>query len=553
MAWVVCCDIETNKIINVDIKTEFDARFSADKVHITKENMEAVIDGVLLNKTELLNQYECDLKKLVYNHGFSLDFPLMLRGPFCGMYWDDSIICAYGNQTGDTTVFYYFDNSFFVVSSDFNRVVSICKEKKKTLTFNKTYANHIFSLGFATEGHTVASEIKRVQPGNAVIMDGKSAVETTYFQFSPCREEMTMEDAIDRLDYEFGKAVVRCFKKDEEYGYQFHLADMSGGLDSRMTTWVAHDLGYTPITNISYAKSGSLDEQYARLVANTLGNEFCFLPLDNVEFIYDIENIVRMNYGLAAYAGITGGKKMLSQIDFNKYGLEHTGQIGDVIIGTFCKSVSDNSIAPTVRDIQYSDWVDPELEYKDRYETKELLFLYYRAFQGALATHYIRRNFTEAVSPFLDVDFIQFCLNLPLEHRCEHKLYYNWIETKYPSALAVPSTRSRPGKKKIGKKELYHMMPTWARHAIIGLSKKLHLANLISDKNGMNPMDYWYENNSEMRRFINGYFNDQIHELRTDREIINLAREMFKRGRTMDKLLVLTVLAANHIYIQDDH
>lgn len=552
MAWVVCCDIDANVISNVSMTSDFSNRFSADKAHVTQENKEAIIDGILLNKEELLNEYKCDLNELVLNYGFSLDFPALLRGPFCGAYWDGSSVCAYGNQTGDTAVFYFFDNTLFVVSPDYNRVVNICRQKGRSLSFDEIYANHLFSLGFSTEGHTVAREIKRVLPGDAIILRGNQVEEIAYYRFSSCPTEITMDEAVERVDTEFRKAVSRCINKDIEYGYSYHLADMSGGLDSRMTTWVAHEMGYLPITNLSYAKQGSFDEQYARMVAKELDNDFIFQPLDNVEFIYDLEAIVHMNYGLAMYAGITGGKKLLSTIDFNKYGLEHTGQIGDVIIGTYCKSESDNSRSASVREIQYGDWIAPILEEKDRYKTNDLLFLYYRAFQGALVTHFIRRHYTEAVSPFLDVDFIQFCLNLPLEYRCEHRLYYRWIETKYPSALSIPTTRIRPGSKKITKKTLYHAMPTWARHAIIGICKKLHLANMISDKKGMNPMDYWYENNSEMRSFIEKYYSEHIDELKSNQTVVETAKTIFARGRTMDKLLVLTVLAANHIYIKND-
>lgn len=32
------------------------------------------------------------------------------------------------------------------------------------------------------------------------------------------------------------------------------------------------------------------------------------------------------------------------------------------------------------------------------------------------------------------MDFLNFCLKVPLELRIKHKLYYKWILRKYPSA-----------------------------------------------------------------------------------------------------------------------
>lgn len=263
-----------------------------------------------------------------------------------------------------------------------------------------------------------------------------------------------------------------------------------------MTFWVANELGYGNITNISYGKANSLDEEYGRKVSQALGNPFIFEEQDNVEFVYNIETLVRMNFGFATYVGITGGKKILSEQDFSKFGLEHRGQLGGAIVGSFCVDANDRD-PHDMRSLQYSDRITPLDQYVNEYENKEAFTMYYRGLQGTLMTHHhIRRHYTEAVAPFLDIDFMQYCLHLPLELRCGHKLYFEWINEKYPAALSIPNTR-RLDTKGIDKKKLYHIMPTWMRHMAITISNKLNLTTLISDKRGMNPMDYWY---GKMRR-----------------------------------------------------
>ncbi len=58
------------------------------------------------------------------------------------------------------------------------------------------------------------------------------------------------------------------FDKDIEYGYK-HLVSLSGGLDSRMTTYVANDLGYgDSIVNLTFSKTNYVDEQTAKDIAN---------------------------------------------------------------------------------------------------------------------------------------------------------------------------------------------------------------------------------------------------------------------------------------------
>ena len=139
---------------------------------------------------------------------------------------------------------------------------------------------------------------------------------------------MGMNEAIELIDQGFRKAVKRCFDKDTEYGYKYHLVDLSGGLDSRMTTWVAHDMGYRNIVNICYSQSTSLDCQYAKDVAHFLGNQFYVKYLDEASFVREVEEVTKKNFGMGYYAGITGGNQFLKFLNFRVLGLEHTGQLG---------------------------------------------------------------------------------------------------------------------------------------------------------------------------------------------------------------------------------
>ena len=50
---------------------------------------------------------------------------------------------------------------------------------------------------------------------------------------------------------------------------------------------------------------------------------------------------------------------------------------------------------------------------------------------------------------------MQYCLHLPLDLRCGHKLYFEWINEKYPAALSISNTR-RPETKGIDKINVPH-------------------------------------------------------------------------------------------------
>ena len=74
-----------------------------------------------------------------------------------------------------------------------------------------------------------------------------------------------------------------------EYGYN-HICSLSGGLDSRMTAIVAHEMGYDQQLNITFSQSDYLDETIAKQIASDYGHNWMFKSLDNGIFLFDIDS-----------------------------------------------------------------------------------------------------------------------------------------------------------------------------------------------------------------------------------------------------------------------
>ncbi len=551
--WLVSkTNLSGKSCFGFNIEILFSDRFVDDKFFVSDQNSFMIQDGITLNKKELLGENDISFSDflLLLQKKDRIYFS-NLKGPFTGCYYNDndSMLIAFGNQTGDAAIYYYFDDNSFAVSSDFNMVYKWCQKNHKTLTFNQVAANHILSLGFITEGNTIANEIKKQNPGEYIIYQNGKVSVFTYHRFEFGRYQIdNMHDAIVEVDSAFKIAVRRCFDKDIEYGYENHLSDISGGLDSRMTNWVAKKIGYANILNTCYAQNGSRDHEFAEMVAKALGNEFYFEALDSADFLFDIEKLVRMNYGQAVYSGITGGERLLSHIDFSKFGLEHTGQLGDVVVG-YKEGVLDlkGNINPAA--ISYTNLVSPILKDVNNFINDEEFAFYYRFFHGTLSTHYIRRKYTEAVSPFIDIDFLQLCFHISPDLRKNHNLYWKWIKTYYPEAAQIPSTRNQGN----FRMNVYHRLPASVGRFIIKACKSLGFTSAISDKRGMNPFDLWYANNVKLRTFIENYFNDHIVDLEKYSVIYQDLNKVFYGELVGDKMLALTVLGIYQVYFKGLH
>lgn len=351
------------------------------------------------------------------------------------------------------------------------------------------------------DNSTPAKEIKRLLPGQYILVsDGKINVHQYYeipwnkFDLSNWSEKQIIEE----INKRFVSAVKLEYDKDCEYGYT-HLADMSGGLDCRMAAWVAKQNGYDNIVNIHYSQSGSNEINITTQIVKALKNELCYYPLDMHKFLYDAEQIISMNYGLQLYTGITGGERVLRNLNLSEYGLEHTGMIGDIVLGSHFNGAIDRNKVDFegLYSLKNKDMLNKE-HLKPYEGNPEKQFIMIRGLMGALSSAFIRRHYIEITSPFMDVDFMEFCFSIPSENRANHELYKKWIIAYYPEAAKIrwstDDTLLTDGKlMQYLRRAYYHLPRKFAR--IAGLK--------WGQNSGMNPFEYWFQSDKNLLPYWN--------------------------------------------------
>lgn len=545
---------ELHKDGSSDYQTAYSSRFANDKVEVESSAFTVLGDGIVLNKKEITGDHTsfsslCDYYQHCYDNPNDIK---NLIGPFVAVVFNKEKHngIAFSNQTGDVSVFYGYnkENDTLYLSNNFNAVFDNCRPS----SVNEKAAHYLLTYGFIVDDSTIADGIYRLQAGKFLRFDTNGVKVERYHRFNfHDKIDISLDDAIEQVDILFRKAVKRCFEKDLEYGYTQHLADMSAGLDSRMTNVVAKDLGYTNIVNISYSQSDSDEQKIAQKVALRLGNPLYHRSLDDATFLYDMKETIHEEYGVAYAHGFTGGRQFLRLIDFDKFGLEHTGQIGDVVISQFfpktipfqdCNAKRMSNVLQQRFPLNVEDFV-----------TNEEFAFYTRAFQGALSTHYIRAQYTYAVSPFLDPELLEFCASLPDEIRASHRLYWNWIDRKYPLYGKIPSSRKRQYKG-MG---LDRAIKLYSGKIVCKLIEKtqkwLYQSGLISrgeSRNNMNPHQYWYDTNEELRRFIAKYYQDNCSLLIGQEELAAECKTLMGGQSAFDKLLCISLLETINVYFQ---
>lgn len=525
-------------------------KFMNDKVFFQDDEGAYITEGVILNTSVLKREGEtfpATVKRLWKEDSYS--FFGQFRGSFSGAVFDckEQEWIVYTNQVGDKPIFYFAKDGQWIIASRILDILEAMRELGLGRTLNEQAFYNILTYGFMPDEQTYACEIKRLCAGQRLRIDasGNITVER-YHKFRRDGLDLTdktEKEIIDEMDKLFQKAVSLEYDKDKEYGLR-HLADLSGGLDSRMNVWVAHELGYRRCVNVTYCQSNYLDEIIAKQIAASLGNECIVRTLDDATFLYDIDSIVEMNGGLALFSGITGGKQLLDTLDMRQFGVEHTGQIGDSIVGTHLQSRAE--LKDMEPDGLYSERFVSHIDQNlvKRYENKEEYLTYTRYFMGALSTHMIRQHYTEVATPFLDVDFVNYCYSIPIEMRTGHKLYKKWIMDKYPEAAEF----------KWEKIQDYITTPYWlcrmkqiCRHAP-GKVMRILKRSPNGITGGMNPIDLWLKKDRELQKYWNEYYTGHIENRMLSDTLREDIKSMWASGNALERTQVLTVLAACNLY-----
>lgn len=546
--WILCCQEHTNciKIKNTNYFYYYknDNKFKADSFTLDDDDFFFLLDGFVLNKGDFLNNDNwctCFKSEWIRN---KFAFIKKLRGSFNIVIFDKSNDSKYifVDQLGERVVFYYNSKIDRVIASDFLLLIDYLKTKKHYYTPDIIANKQFLYYGFLVDNSTHIHEIKRIFPGN--YLEVNSMKEKNYFRFNNRnRLNLNQDEYIELIDKTFRKALKMEYDKDIEYGYE-HLVDISGGMDARTINYIAKDMGYKKVTNICYSQSQSFERTISEKIVNSLGNDFIFKSLNNAKFVFDVDEIVRKNFGLTFYLGLTGGPNFFNSLNPNIFGIEHTGLLGDIYEGSFCEKVeyTDPYIDEKYRFSKFAKF-SVDTEFLNYYDDQEIFLFYTRGILAGVTTHLIRQHYFETYSPFEDIDFLSLMFSIPQEERINNHIYLKWLEKKYPQTFNYPYARTMS---KIGTNKIYAKTKFFILRVINKIRPFLSNYGIKIDPSPrltMNPTEYWKKTIPEISTFVHDYINENIHKIPNDKELLDYFIDVRDNGTLIDQSIALTLLS----------
>ncbi len=527
-------------------------KFEQDHIFFENEFRFILLDGVIINKKELQfetsDSWDCFFDNMVKNdiNGAITS----LRGSFRGVIIDkvDFKVTAFTSHCGEKSV-YYLDEveSGIIIGSDFGDVLSCLRINKKSITPNKEANYEMLVTGSVLHGNTVVEGILRLQGGCEVTIESGKKSLSRYHIFSNYPEYGgSLEECINTANELYRQAVDRIFSKNSEYDYK-QECDLSGGLDSRMATWVAHDLGYENVLNICYGTKGKLDNTISKKIAGDLGNSYFFYPMTH-KVLMDVDEKVKINGGISAYFHSTGALNTLKSMDVGNLGIACTGLMGEIQDAYWVEG--DSHTKPKYTEYRRSNFIDIDIpdEYSAMYETYEQMNLYELGFSTVWLTTLARQQIVEVCSPVMDVDYLEFVLKIPIKYRKDYRFKQEFILSKYPEAAKYVWQMFRMPVSNHYYNRLYYPK-IWAdsirnlKRCINKVNGILHINWRLFLNDDMNNFQSWYTNSSELRAFFQEYYSDNI-DLVTDEKLkAEISRMFCGTGIVMDKMLVINLLS----------
>lgn len=532
---------------NVVIDYKPNSSFKNNKFYKEDDDLVLLFDGVVFDYGAQVDGKEFSiaaLKDLYTRYG--VNFADKISGSFSGFLIDKlrNRVIVFSDYIGSRAVFYAQYDNRIIFSSDIASIYDLLETLKLTKTLDKDAVYSLLGNGYMYGNMTLVQEVKRLVAGCVITIDDYIK-EIPYYQIDNTPDRKISEsDAVELIDKLFISAIKAQYDSDLKGGINTHLVALSGGLDSRMTSLIAHKLGYTAQLNYTVSKSGYLDQTIPQHIASEYNHDWIFKSLDTANFLNSYDEIIEYTGGYELYYGMAHVWSLQGLIDLGRFGILHSGMLGDVVIGTYYQSSNPNEKYSIWKGVFYPNKLLSKVSCSlPDYANEEVGIFYNRGVNCMLyAAHTLIQQKIETYSPFLYRPFFDAMLKLPLDYRRDHRIYKKWILERHPEFAKFKW-------EKINARIDDRFIKIFGRTAAIGNIPDIIIRKITGDQGGenssrqMTPMAWSLSRNKSLAEHLNTYIKNNIG-LIDDKEIRQDAQWLLENGNIYDHNKLIALLTA---------
>lgn len=485
------------------------------------------------------------------------DFIKSLKGTFSGFLFDKqkNSLIVFTDPLATKSIYYFYNKKYgFAFASEMHVLSKLLRDHQIPISYDYDGIYSLALYGQMFNDFTLVKEIKKINYGSVLVLDtvNESLFQEHYFKFFKKEVNQSIDDVVENIDLLMSESIKEEWKKDIDNNYE-HLAFISGGMDSRVNSLISKALNFNNIHAFTYGNPNSSDIKIANEIAKDNFYSHVQYNLNHGGFLTDniLENYIKATDGLTHFTANAIIFNAMSSINCNKFGLAHSGQLGDTISGGFLKP---NFNFKTNKDkIGLTGFVKkPQLLNKlvfldnltDRYNHSDYeLFTYeQRQVNGTLMGDRVFNNFIDLSSPFYNIDLLNYALTIPNKYKLNQRIYFEWLSKKHPQLLNYKW-------EKIGLKPNSDFKINYGRliKKYINGGKKYFKLQYDS----MNPITNWIQANPDILKKFDQIFKENISIIK-DNELQKDLTSIYKDDifEYRNRFAVITVLLAIKLHFK---
>lgn len=475
--------------------------------------------------------------------GFCEGFLCELDGEFAGLLIceDSGQVLAFSNRCGTVPLYISCKQGVIACSTHLVEHARLIRSLGWCGKISSIGMQSYLSQGGMLEDETLLEDTMRILPGNCALYSWRNGrtVNKQYCRFERGSQPIrNFAQAVERIDESFEKAVQKQYQFDVLH-VRKHLGSLSGGLDARMDAVVARDLGFHERTNLTFGNSGCDDMVIASKIASEFGQEHITISLDSGDFIKEsLDTACLANGGISLAVGSTHGIHALSLLDLDRFGILHTGTLGDAIFGSYLSGPLD--VKPLSPSGAYSrfrsrTYLENQERVAAKFEHQEIFKLYTRGFLTINGGTFMMSPYVMQASPFLDTEVVKAVLDCSTELRWSNRLYFEWIAKRRRAAAQFPYDKT--GFRPLPASANVRRGQRVCRRLLNKAEKRM------GKERGMNPFASWYQSNERLRSFIDTTYQERcgLGEEAMGKEWESVSK-FFENANAMEQLQVISLL-----------
>lgn len=552
-------DIPTNNNRNTQSRYTFDNftvciqnnnHFQNDSLLIDGDEFFFCLVGVVLNTKEIIQKYCCSnlsdyvIKYVVNQGGVGIKD---IKGSYSGFWYNKHSreIKIFNNHFSTKSVYYYSDadHNVFIFSTSIPAIIDTLKGMKLKMSLSVLAAYQMLNYGHMLSDFTLVENIRKLLPATVMTCDYNHRVSTVEYYEYDNTSYLTdkKEDIIYNMYSLLKQSVNLGLEKDREYDYD-SLILLSGGLDTRMITFLANELNINNVTNLSFGESFCDDVRIANIIAHKLNNKFIFSSLDGGEFLKKIDENLKLNFGGIQYISSAHTYSAISSFNFDKYGLVFNGNLADISHGDYVAAPyhtypDSSSLRFSNNYFFYNKIADEVDTIIKKYRNEEHFLVYNRGINGILSGGIMYSDFTETYEVFLYPDLVDYASKMPPKYKYNESLFIECLNKYFPEAAKIKWARWDMNPKVRYNNHFYNYF--------IRCKKKCKII-LRLYTGDMNPFDEWILSNESLSSYFDLIYEDLLDLIENNELKRDLMDVYSKNGaRFIQKSRVITILKIN--------